>query len=427
MATSHNIKKEAVWVGVTQIAMVIIYAIGFRFVTQYYSPEIYGKFTLLSGGLTIAAGLLLNPLFAIDVRFFPEYRERGMANWFRGRITRLLMVSLSVLAFVTAIVSVIWSILDDWYLMLVGLILFLTLVAQCVFTVDTNTHSINRRQDRLALIRVLRVGAYPVIGLGLALLWNASLYGLLIATGAAYVLPWSLSRLLGWQRKKPDTVSADESDGLALRSAMGHYGIPFVVLAVANWVSAVGDRYLLAVNLDYADIGIYAAIYGLISQPYLMLAGGLSQWLRPVLFDAVSKGDVSLAHRLLRRWLAIGLVFSLAGGTILYFGSDLVLTILLSEKYHYEGRLILYLLIANVMLVATSTFSHHLMAAKHTAAQIRPLVIGATTNVVCNLALVPSMGLDGAGLATAISFSVHALLMGLAVVRLQSDAMVTSR
>ncbi len=413
----RRLRSEAAWVAATQILMVVAYAIGFRFITQYYPPEIFGEATLLTGLLMVIAALALNPFFAVHVRFYPDYRKLGLTNWFEGRIRRLLVIVFGAIAALALAVSLTWSLLDGWSRGIICLILFASLLAQAANALDTNVHSATRRQDRLALTRVLRVATYPAIAVAIAVAIGPSLPAILVAGMAGYLIPWSVSRLLGWQEREDDSGQPDDDAVSRLRTVASGYGMPFVVIALANWVSAVGDRYLLALNISVAEVGVYAAIYGLISQPYLMLAGGLSQWLRPIIFDAAAKGDIEKAQRLVARWLLAGVVCSLLGGTIIWIGIDFWFHLLLAKEYHYRGALVVFLLVANSMHVLTTVFSHQLMAVKETGAQIVPLAAGAVTNVLGNVILVPRMGIDGAGLATAISFATHALLMARAALR----------
>lgn len=412
----RRLATEGVLVGTTQLLVVLAYGIGFRLITEAYSSATFGEATLLLGIVAFVFALVVNPLLSTHFRFYPEYRERGLERWFASRIRGYLARVLLAIAAPGILLAAVWSIVQAGQLIAVALVLLAALAGQAWFTLGTNTISARRQQGRLLPLRVLRTTGYPALAALLAYTIEPSLALLLAAGAASYWIPVLVTRVSGWAKAAHDAARPPSQAAAALQRTAFAYGGPFVIIALATWISSVGDRYLLAAHLSMSDVGAYAAIYGLFTQPYLMLAGGLAMWLRPVLFDAMAAGDVIQAQRLLRRWIRGALVCSLTGTLALWLTRSWWFDLLLAEEYHRGGWLVLFLLIASSMHVVTTVLSHHLMAAKQTRAQLLPLVVAAAVNVTGNLLLIPRWGLDGAGLATAISFTMHALLIA-AVVR----------
>jgi len=62
---------------------------------------------------------------------------------------------------------------------------------------------------------------------------------------------------------------AGEGWMLERRGAFLRYALPLIPLAAMNWVMSLGDRYLLAAFWSTGAAGVYAAAYGLGSQPFI--------------------------------------------------------------------------------------------------------------------------------------------------------------
>src|SRR5439155_6457305 len=99
------------------------------------------------------------------------------------------------------------------------------------------------------------------------------------------------------------------------RHAFLRYALPLVPLASFNWIMSLSDRYILAGVSGAGAAGLYAAAYGLGSQPFIVVNALIHSTLRPVLYDAVSRGDAVKERRTLRTWL--GLVVAVSAGGLL--------------------------------------------------------------------------------------------------------------
>jgi O-antigen/teichoic acid export membrane protein len=413
----RRLTADGVVVATTQLLTTLLYALSFRLITEAFSPRVFGEATLWTGIVTFVFALIINPILSTHFRFYPEYRERGLAEWFNRQVGRYLRKVVGALALAGSIAASVWAISEGWSRLSIGVCLIAILAGNTALARTTNVLGANRRHGRLLPLRLLRTASYPVAATLLAYIFEPTLLFLLFATVASLWLPYVAAVLLGWTRSPRDRRQPAASEGTALMRSGYLYGAPFAIIAIATWVSSLGDRYILAYYLTTSDVGVYAAVYGLFTQPFLVLAGGLALWLRPVLFDAMAVGQVSAARALLRRWIAAGFACSLAGGAILWLTRDWWFKLLLANEYHHEGFLVLFVLIGSSMHVVSSALSHHLMAAKQTRAQLMPLVLAALVNIAGNFVFVPRWGLDGAGFATAISFTFHALFLAIVVSR----------
>ena len=69
-----------------------------------------------------------------------------------------------------------------------------------------------------------------------------------------------------------------------------------------EWVSSLSDRYVIGGLIGLDAAGIYAASYGLISQPFLMAGIVLENYYRPHYYDALADNESDVAQRTLTTW-----------------------------------------------------------------------------------------------------------------------------
>jgi len=86
----------------------------------------------------------------------------------------------------------------------------------------------------------------------------------------------------------------------------------------------VSDRYIIAwFSHDTFMVGVYAAGYGLVSQPFPVDARRDCVDLRPAYFSAVASGNDVACRHMFRVWLLIAVVICLIGVAAFFVGSTL--------------------------------------------------------------------------------------------------------
>ena len=105
----------------------------------------------------------------------------------------------------------------------------------------------------------------------------------------------------------------------------------------------LGDRYILAAFSGASAAGLYAAAYGLACQPFLMLAGIMSLTLRPVLFEAVARGDRVRERRTLLMWLTVVSLCSCAGVVAIWLCASPLVGLLLGREFQGAAPLLVWI------------------------------------------------------------------------------------
>jgi O-antigen/teichoic acid export membrane protein len=183
------------------------------------------------------------------------------------------------------------------------------------------------------------------------------------------------------------------------------YGLPLVPNAMILWVIVSSDYYLVQYFKESGDVGDYAASYNLCNLLLLFFVP-----VRVVLFPTVSKlydkGDREKAKNFFRishkysMMLAIPAVFGLS---IL---ATPVMWVVTAADFISGSEVIPYLACALLAFGFYNICVLTLHVTKRTYWLTRLLGVAAILNIVLNLALIPSMGIVGAAVASLVSYCV---------------------
>ena len=168
------------------------------------------------------------------------------------------------------------------------------------------------------------------------------------------------------------------------------------------------DQVMLKEMLDIKAVGIYAAAVKLCEVWYFLPTAVLAS-LFPAILEARKKGDLIYKERIqklydLMIWgaLAIALPTTLLADWVIYFfyGTD----------YQEASSVLKIYIWAGVFVSLGSASSKWLVAENLERYSFYRTSLGAVLNVLCNLWLIPLLGIVGAALATIISYFIAAYL-----------------
>ncbi len=168
------------------------------------------------------------------------------------------------------------------------------------------------------------------------------------------------------------------------------------------------DQVMLKEMLDIKAVGIYSAAVKLCEVWYFLPTAVLAS-LFPAILEARKKGDLIYKERIqklydLMIWgaLAIALPTTLLADWVIYFfyGTD----------YQEASSVLKIYIWAGVFVSLGSASSKWLVAENLERYSFYRTSLGAVLNVLCNLWLIPLLGIVGAALATIISYFIAAYL-----------------
>lgn len=200
----------------------------------------------------------------------------------------------------------------------------------------------------------------------------------------------------------------------ALVKAILRYSVPLIPATLCWWITNVSDRFMVTHFCGEAQNGLYAAAYKIPN--ILTIAGGIfiDAWQFSAVIANRRASAVETEQDVLQRRRALTSFFSRifkgygaflclgAGGLILL--TRPIVSILLDPSYAEAWRYVPVLLLATVLSALSNFVATVYMVECRGVATMITALIGALSNILLNLWLIPDMGPVGAALATMISY-----------------------
>jgi O-antigen/teichoic acid export membrane protein len=189
------------------------------------------------------------------------------------------------------------------------------------------------------------------------------------------------------------------------------YGWPFLFWSLFSTVLAVGDRIVIGILLGNAAVGGYSVHYALVSGVATMLLTPILLIAHPSIMRRWSNGDHATARRLVSI-SALGVAccgILLALGAVRW-GRD-VSTMFFGGTYA-DASNILPVLCLGVFSWHVGLYAQKpLEADSNTAPMVMAIAWALGVNLMVNVVLIPRIGLLGAAVATAISYTSYTITL----------------
>jgi O-antigen/teichoic acid export membrane protein len=397
---------DAFWVvGGTALTAVGTVA-GIRILTQFLAPEAYGLVSLALGLSTLAISLVATPLTQAAIHFYPVLNHDGSAAellFSLKRCFRRIAPWLVAGAAASAAIYVLWAHGSP----VLVVILVLLLASDCWRSANLSLLNAARRHTTYALWVVGDAWLRPLIAVLAVLLLGKSptvVLGAYLAVSLALMSAFSRQQ---WVSAMFSATRYSPEQSGALDSRMWTYALPLVPLGVIAWVANLGDRYIIGAVLSVADVGVYAAVYGLASAPFMMAGGTAELALRPVHQAAVANGDQQRAQKIFRLWLATVTCVCAMGVLIFAVGHRFIADLLVGKSYRYASGLMPWIGLGYAIRAASYVFERMCYAHGQTRSVLAIQSCGVLGWMVATPLGALTLGLKGAALAVPVNFFVQ--------------------
>lgn len=401
----HRLLKEGAWVTFGQVGSAVGALVGLRLLTEYLEPAVFGFAMLLLGVVALGQGLSVNPLMQAVLRYYPDFKSVGKVQILYAvtvRIIRSTTVWVSLLLCLGAFVHS--AVTGNWFWFGLAVLIAAIFAIEGARSVELTLFNAARQQRPMALWSVAEAWARPVAVIAAVVFLttdvSAVLIGYLIASVAIYLL------------FLPVVVREDVSTGEghlgkevgSIRHNLWSYALPLLPVAAAGWVSGLADRYVVGGVLGLAQAGSYAAVYALVSRPFLMLSGIIEQTLRPVYYDAVTAGDPKRSRAVLRTWLVLAALGGGIGFVLALLLNEQIESWLLAETYRNSARLMPWIAGGYWLLILSHVFTRVCYAHHDTKSVLVIEAVGAVLTLGLLFPLVSVFGVIGAAGAVPLYF-----------------------
>lgn len=400
---------EGLWVVTGQALRAVGMLVGIRLLTSYVAPAVYGKLSLLMGVLVLGTGIFCGPFLHAANRFYHEAHRTNNLSALRHEIKKLLIYSTVVLSAVILSAGSVYAVSSQPSAMITTIFLTLLLGAQTVCAYETNFLTASRHQARYSAWVSTESWIKPFAALLLIWVWQPSvdaiLVGYLVGTGIAFLV---------FYRRTNDTQYKGLFNDLAKQSKLARsifsFAVPLIPLALIGWISSLGDRYIIGGMLDFNAVGVYAAAYGIVFQPFNIAGGIVELTLRPIYFEAVSNRELERGKTAFRLWLLISASVSAVGVVLVSAYHNWIAVLFLGREFRHASDLMPWIAAGGGLLVVSHVLEKPFYAYMKTRYVLYAQLWGAIVSLVLCLILIPLYGLKGAAVAVPIYCGAQCLI-----------------
>ncbi|MBR6510482.1 MAG: polysaccharide biosynthesis C-terminal domain-containing protein [Clostridia bacterium] len=181
------------------------------------------------------------------------------------------------------------------------------------------------------------------------------------------------------------------------------YSIPLIPTTIFWWITSVSDRYMVNEFISPEANGIYAVSYKLPTLLTLVSTVFMQAWQ----FSAVTEDDGDKeehAKFFSKVWGSFQAVMFLAGGFVIAF-AKIAMKLLTTYEFYSSWEYVPLLSVAMIFTAFTSFMGTVYVVNKKSVISFLTALVGAVTNIILNLILIPSpLGVQGAAIATVASY-----------------------
>ncbi len=368
--------------------------------TRFVSPSIYGLFILATSVILfmqVFANLGL-PL-AIDY-FVPQYLDAGDRNKAKGvivQVTATVLVTSSLVAVIVALAAApISRFFDEPALRIALLLLSVTIPMLAIYNVLlTSYYSIKRLQYRVVMrdlvrpiVRFVATVSLLVAGLGLIGIVGGYIIGLLVAiTVGTLIFVYKAWEIM--------TATTEFVPAWPLLT----YSLPLAMTSVIYVLMGHVDYFVLGFFLESDDVGVYRVGY-MLGSALLLIFNSLAPVFKPLIAESKADTDrVEQRFRVAARWIA-GFTFPMA--ITLTLGATAYLSVLYTPQYAAASAVVGLLCVAFLINVTFGGPDGTLLQGMgHSRLVFVNTLILFGSNIVLSVLLVPQYGINGAAIGSA--------------------------
>ncbi len=399
----RSVVTEGAWAAGGQVIYSLGLLAGIKAITSMVPPSVYGLLALYIALLNLCSGIFARPFIHAGLRFYHDAAGKDEFARLRAVLGGLLQRSSAVVVLLIFSGGLIYVQISRRAGFSLPFLLAALLIADIWRSYESSLLNAARNQRRFALWLAVEGWFRPAGAVVAIHYWEPSAEAILAGyTAGAFLALAVFNRPSAVE--PPALAGRLKEDRESLRNKVVEYAKPLFGLALVGWISSTGDRYLLAGMMGMQEVGIYAAAYGLIIRPFMLVETVVELTVRPLYFQAVACGQSEREKRILAIWLGLAGSVCLIGIVMVFFLKDWITSVFLGAGFEQSSQLMPYIA-AGASLAA---MSHVLEKPFYAHLQTRPVLViqslvaafGLFTTFVC----IRWWGLPGAARAVPIYY-----------------------
>ena len=385
--------------------------VSFPFLTRIFPVADYGMMSLIGVLVTATAAVGKLGLQQAALRFYSEVRA-GQSPWSLPQYEATVYMGLAGFGTATALL---WmgglSVLPDSLFSSPENHHLLYLVAPLALLQCLSSSVVNQLRAR-ELSGVLSLYSVVQRYMGLALMLLALLYVSTTLWGfyGAQIVSETLCLvvLAGWFFRREPWSPRDFS--MPLLQVLLRYSLPLVAMELSSVMLSLGDRVLIQRMLGSAWLGVYSAPYNLCDYIGAVLVTAFTGAVTPMVLRLWADEGEAVTQHFLQRVFHLYLLFAIPMVAGVSAVAEPLLLLVASEKYRAGAAIIPWVIGGVALQGLFPVVSAGLQIQKRSGRILLAILSAAGLNVLLNLLLIPSLGIEGAAIATLLAYGLMTAL-----------------
>ena len=385
--------------------------VSFPFLTRIFPVADYGMMSLIGVLVTATAAVGKLGLQQAALRFYSEVRA-GQSPWSLPQYEATVYMGLAGFGTATALL---WmgglSALPDSLFSSPENHHLLYLVAPLALLQCLSSSVVNQLRAR-ELSGVLSLYSVVQRYMGLALMLLALLYVSTTLWGfyGAQIVSETLCLvvLAGWFFRREPWSPRDFS--MPLLQVLLRYSLPLVAMELSSVMLSLGDRVLIQRMLGSAWLGVYSAPYNLCDYIGAVLVTAFTGAVTPMVLRLWADEGEAVTQHFLQRVFHLYLLFAIPMVAGVSAVAEPLLLLVASEKYRAGAAIIPWVIGGVALQGLFPVASAGLQIQKRSGRILLAILSAAGLNVLLNLLLIPSLGIEGAAIATLLAYGLMTAL-----------------
>jgi O-antigen/teichoic acid export membrane protein len=182
------------------------------------------------------------------------------------------------------------------------------------------------------------------------------------------------------------------------------FRLPLVLSTVSYIIFNITDRFSIRFlsNSSFKDVGVYSLGFTLTNSVKVVVISAIWLSVRPMIYKMMNEEGNRRFYSKLMKYMIFGVTFLLL--TISVFGQEVISVFTRNDVYKYSFLIIPIISLAMIFdTLKEISQAIGLIITKKTGVIAITMVIATILNIILNIALIPSLNIYGAALATTIS------------------------
>jgi O-antigen/teichoic acid export membrane protein len=370
--------------------------------TRLLTPTQYGDYALALSVVVLFHTTLFTWTEAAMARFQPMEANKGnLANHF-ATLYRAWFALAAVMIVAAAAVTFLWP-MPQGLRIAVGTGLAGTVLKGLVRLTQQHRQAAGRVGSAATIDMILTAGGFA----GGALLAWLGLGGAAPLTGLAVVTAIVLVFTLPSELK----LSKGGVFEPARAKAYASYGLPLAASLILALALNSVDRLLIAAYMDETSVGIYHAGYSLANRTLDVMFIWLGSAAGPAAIAALEFGGMPALHTTARQQSNFMILLTLPAAVGLALVAKPLAGVLVGPALSEGAAKVTPWIAASGLFSGLTTYYFHtaFTLGKATKLMLAAMAVPAVTNIILNVVLIPRFGLNGAVVATAVSYGLGLL------------------